>query len=60
MDSYKILGLDKSTRPSFKVIHDTYHALAREHHPDKNLLDLEAATAKFQELQSAYSKFGFT
>jgi curved DNA-binding protein CbpA len=52
---YKLLGLSEQPKPTLKQVHDTYHTLAREHHPDKNLLTSEDATAKFQAIQSAYA-----
>jgi len=52
---YQVLGLNERSKPTLKRIHDTYHTLAREHHPDKNLLTSEEATSKFQAIQSAYA-----
>ncbi|RDW87997.1 hypothetical protein BP6252_00029 [Coleophoma cylindrospora] len=52
---YAVLGLEEDLKLSIKEVHDAYHALAREYHPDKNLQAPHEATAKFQAIQAAYT-----
>ncbi|RDW56628.1 hypothetical protein BP5796_13093 [Coleophoma crateriformis] len=52
---YAVLGLEESLKLSIKEVHDAYHTLAREYHPDKNLQTTHEATAKFQAIQGAYT-----
>lgn len=47
-DPYQILGISKTASP--EEIKKAYRKLATQHHPDKG-----GDTAKFQEIQSAYS-----
>ena len=57
-DAYAILGIKEKLKPSeasVKKVHDIYHELAREYHPDKNPEAPEEATRRFQEIQGAYA-----
>jgi len=53
--AYEVLGLEWNSQTSIKEVHDAYHALALEYHPDKNLTTADEATAKFQTIQAAYA-----
>ena len=54
-NAYNVLGLEESLKPSIKEVHDAYHALALEYHPDKNITTADEATTKFQTIQTAYA-----
>lgn len=49
---YKVLGVDKSSTE--KEIKRAYRKLAREHHPDQNPDDREAAEERFKAVGEAY------
>ncbi|TGJ85004.1 hypothetical protein E0Z10_g3730 [Xylaria hypoxylon] len=49
---YSILGVDRWA--SDHELRTAYYRLARTHHPDKNIGNEEAATAKFQEVKEAF------
>ncbi|KAH6986292.1 hypothetical protein BKA56DRAFT_580182 [Ilyonectria sp. MPI-CAGE-AT-0026] len=51
-DYYQVLEIDDSADAA--TIKSNYYRLARKHHPDKNKND-ETATARFQQIQHAYS-----
>lgn len=53
--AYHVLGLEEDAKLSIKEIHDAYHSLAREYHPDKNLTTPDESKAKFQAIQEAYT-----
>lgn len=51
-DPYEVLGVSRNADE--KEIKQAYYRLAKEHHPDKNPDNREAATEKFKEIQEAY------
>ncbi|KAI2807426.1 DnaJ sub C member 21 [Blomia tropicalis] len=50
---YEILGVP--TNASTDEIKKKYKILALKYHPDKNLKDVQSATAKFNQIQEAYN-----
>jgi curved DNA-binding protein len=55
-DPYQILGVSRNASPD--EIKRAYRRLAKEHHPDRNPQNKEAAERKFKEVQAAYEVLG--
>ena len=51
-DYYEVLGVNRNATPD--EIRKAYRTLAKEHHPDRNKDNEEAAEAKFKEVTEAY------
>jgi curved DNA-binding protein len=55
-DPYQILGVSRNASPD--EIKRAYRRLAKEHHPDRNPQNKQAAERKFKEVQAAYEVLG--
>jgi len=55
-DPYEILGVSRNA--SQEEIKRAYRRLAKEHHPDRNPHNREAAEQRFKEIQAAYEVLG--
>lgn len=55
-DPYEILGVSRTATQD--EIKRAYRRLAKEHHPDRNPKDREAAEQRFKEVQAAYEVLG--
>ena len=51
-DYYEVLGVNKSATDD--ELKKAYRKLAKQHHPDANIDNKEAAEAKFKEVSEAY------